>query len=400
MKRSHGKTGSIGAVGSIGTALLGLAVFVMAAPAALAQIPPGYYDSADNKTGSALRSALHDIIDDHTVIPHSSGGYDTHDALEDLDEDPANPDNVILIYSGYSVSKSSWPDWNREHTWCKSYGTEDGPAHTDMHHIFACDANVNSSRGNKYYDNGGTSSHPEAPECNYDFDSWEVRDAEKGDVARVMFYLDVRYSGDAVDELDLELTDNTSLIQSGSRYMGKLSTLIEWHMGDPVDEKERTRNDAIYNNIQYNRNPFVDHPDWVFSIWGGALSADTWRISESAASTVNFVLDAGTGNPNRNYFLLASASGTEPGIPLPGGLATLPLNQDFLLNYIYSHANSTVLVDFKGTLNGAGTGAAQFNTLGPLPPGALPVGTVMHFAYTLLSPCDYVSNPIAIEVEP
>ncbi len=391
---------SIGNRKAFSLLLLTLAALIVTIPAALAQIPPGYYDSADDKTGSALRNALHEIIDDHTVIPHSSSGYDTQAALEDLDEDPADPGNVILIYSGYSVPKSSWPDWNREHTWPKSYGTEDGPANTDMFHIFACDANVNSSRGNKYYDNGGTSYHPEAPECFYDFDSWEVRDVEKGDLARVMFYLDVRYNGDQTDELDLELTDNISLIQSGSRYMGKLSTLLEWHMNDPVDDVERARNDFIHQNIQYNRNPFIDHPDWVYSIWGGPLSADTWRIYESTASTVDFELDAGAANAYRSYFLLGSASGTEPGVSLPGGMTTLPLNYDFFLAYIRSHANSSILVDFRGSLDGSGQASAQFNTLGPLPPGIFPVGTQIHFAYTLLSPFDYVSNAVAVEVEP
>lgn len=394
--KAHWSTGFFSLILLAATTL----VLSLSGPAAQAQIPPGYYDNADNMSGSTLKNALHDIIDDHTVIPHSSSGYDTQAALEDLDEDPNNSSNVILIYSGYSVPKSSWPDWNREHTWPKSYGTEDGPAHTDMFHIYACDANVNSSRSNKYYDNGGTSSHPEAPECFYDSDSWEVRDAEKGDVARAMFYLDLRYNGDEVDELDLELTDNISLIQSGSRYMGKLSTLIEWHMGDPVDDRERERNDFIYSNIQHNRNPFVDHPDWVYAIWGGPLSADTWRIFESTASTINFELDAGSAYAFRSYFLLGTSSGTEPGIPLPGGLATLPLNMDFFFGYIRSHANSSILVDFRGTLDGSGHSTAQFNTLGPLPPGVFPVGTELHFAYTLLSPYDYASNAVMVEVEP
>lgn len=365
-----------------------------------AQAPAGYYDSAEGKVGQQLRDALHDLIDDHTVIPHSSSGYDTRDALEDLDEDPGNILNVILVYSGYSVAKSTWPDWNREHSWPKSYGTEDGPAHTDMHHLFACDANVNSSRGNKYFDDGGTGYHPEAPECRYDTDSWEVRDEEKGDLARSMFYIDVRYSGDAYGELDLELTDDVALIQSGSRYMGRLATLIEWHVRDPVDDKERTRNDYIYNNIQYNRNPFVDHPDWVFAIWGGALAADTWRISRSAASTVTFFLDAGTECPGRKYILLGSVNGTEPGTALPGGMATIPLNRDWFTDWIISSANSSRLVQFKGTLDAAGCGTARLETLGPLPSGILPAGAVMYYAYALKSPFDYTSNAITIEIEP
>jgi endonuclease I len=380
--------------------LMALAIACALASTMFAQVPAGYYDSAEGKVGQPLRDALHDIIDNHTVIPHSSSGYDTHDALEELDEDPDNPLNVILVYSGYSVAKSTWPDWNREHAWPQSYGTDSGPARSDMFHLFACDANVNSSRGNKYFDNGGTGYHPEAPECRYDFDSWEVRDEEKGDLARSMFYLDVRYSGDAYGELDLELTDNTALIQSGSRYMGRLATLIEWHVQDPVDDKERTRNGFIYSNIQHNRNPFVDHPDWVFAIWGGALAADTWRISRSAASTVNFFIEAGMDHQDRHYLLLGSVSGAEPGTVLPGGLATLPLNRDWFTDWIIAKANSSRLVQFKGTLDAAGCGAARLETLGPLPSGVLPAGTVMHYAYALKAPFDYTSNAIAIEIEP
>lgn len=363
----------------------------------LSQVPVGYYDDAEGKIGAPLRNALHDIIDDHTVIPHNSSGYDTHDALDDVDEDPMNPLNVILIYSGYSVPKSTWPDWNREHSWPKSLGTENGPAHTDVFHLYACDMNVNSSRGNKYYDDGGTSSHPEAPECKYDADSWEVRDEDKGDVARAMFYLDVRYNGDKADELDLELTSNTSLILSGSRYMGKLSTLLKWHALDPVDDKERTRNDFIYNNIQHNRNPFVDNPSWVYSVWGGALVCDAFTIPAGTGCSANFTLDAGAANSGRQYFLLSGVTGTEPGTPLPGGYAVLPMNWDVFTDLMLSLLNTPVFSGFAGKLGTQGTAAAQLNAP-PVTPAA--AGIRLYFAYALSGPFDFTSNPVECEIVP
>jgi len=375
-----------------------LSAAAMLLPEASAQAPSGYYDSANNKTGQQLRDALHDIIDDHHVIPYSSSSYDTHDALEDLDVDPNNPSNVILIYSGWSVPKSSWPDWNREHTWPQSYGTSSGPANTDMFHIYACDMNVNSSRGNKYYDNGGTNFHPEAPDCRYDTDSWEPRDEEKGDIARYMFYMDVRYNGDEYNELDLELTDNTSLIVSGSRFMGKLSTMLEWHENDPVDSREQIRNELIYSNIQYNRNPFVDNPSWVYSIWGGALITDTYTISSLTGGVADFTLDAGVPNANRNYFLLGSVTGTHPGLPLPGGSVTLPINWDVFTGLVFKLVNTQPFTNFQGSLDSSGAAAAQFDTLGPLPPEAL--GVKMSFAYCLYFNYNYVSNPVEIEIAP
>jgi hypothetical protein len=71
--------------------------------------PVGYYDSAIRRAGAALKSALHGIIDGHTVLPYTATGTDTWDALKVLDEDPANAANVLMIYSGYSVAK--WEQW-------------------------------------------------------------------------------------------------------------------------------------------------------------------------------------------------------------------------------------------------------------------------------------------------
>lgn len=213
-------------------------------------------------TEEALRDALHQIIDDHTVKSYDAA----HGFVDLLDEDPNSASNVLLIYSAMSVAKNTWPDYNREHLWPQSMGADELPAMSDMHHIFAVDANVNSSRGNKYFDDCVTDcrSHAESPDALYDTDSWEPPDNVKGDIARALFYMDVRYDGDN-GEPDLELT-NTSPV-SGCDCMGRLDRLLSWHDSDTVDNRERTRNELIYSNVQGNRNPFVDHPDWVAAIW-------------------------------------------------------------------------------------------------------------------------------------
>ncbi|MCT4665148.1 MAG: endonuclease [Flavobacteriales bacterium] len=231
---------------------------------AWAQIPAGYYDGTDNLTGNALKNKLNDIIDNHTELSYNA----LKTALKNTDEDPNNSSNVILLYKGTSQSKSSFGgganDWNREHVWAKSHGGfgNSKPVGTDLHHIRPTDASVNSSRGSLDFDNGGNA-HNEATQCKFDGDSWEPRDAVKGDVARMLFYMAVRYEGES-GEVDLEL--NQQVNNGSAPYHGKLSTLLQWHAQDPVDAFETNRNNEIYG-YQNNRNPFVDHPEFANKIW-------------------------------------------------------------------------------------------------------------------------------------
>ena len=224
-----------------------------------------YYTAATGKSGDALKIALHNIIDDHTEISYAN----VWNALRVTDEDPNNPNNVILLYTGRSQGKytngSGINDWNREHVWAKShgdFGTSMG-AGTDLHRLRPTDVSVNSTRSNLDFDNGGKQ-HSEAIGNYYDSDSWEPRDSVKGDVARMLFYMAVRYEGDS-GELDLELNN---LVNNGSApYHGKQSVLLQWHKMDPVDQFERKRNEIIYTDYQHNRNPFIDHPEWASAIW-------------------------------------------------------------------------------------------------------------------------------------
>lgn len=222
-----------------------------------------YYKDAIGKEGLALKTALHEIIDDHTELSYSQ----VWDALKETDEDPNNKNNVILFYSGKSRSKSSnggnVGDWNREHTWAKShgnFGTSKGPG-TDVHHLRPTDVQVNSSRGNLDFDNGGSPIN-NCDECKRASNSFEPPNRVKGDVARILFYMATRY--EKGDKVDLEL--NEKLGNGSAPYHGKLSTLLKWHEQDPVDEFERNRNNII-QKWQGNRNPFIDHPEWATSIW-------------------------------------------------------------------------------------------------------------------------------------
>ena len=231
----------------------------------LATLDDTYYQDALGKTGTQLKSALHSIISVQTKISYSQ----VWDALKDTDQDPANSSNVILLYTGRSEPKSdnggAVGQWNREHVWAKShgdFGTSTGPG-TDIHHLRPEDVTVNSIRGNKDFDNGGTAVSGAAG--NYtDSDPFEPRDAVKGDVARMILYMAVRYEGDDAFA-DLEPNDRVS--NGSAPNIGRLSVLKQWSQEDPPDSFEERRNDVIFDRYQHNRNPFIDHPEWVEAIW-------------------------------------------------------------------------------------------------------------------------------------
>ena len=250
-------------------------------------IPQDYYAEAIGLAGDDLKEALHQIIANHIPYPYTSSSTDTWDILQDSDQDPENNNNILLVYTNRSQDKgyrdgsgnysqyengngTQSNSWNREHIWPKSHGfpNQDDIAYRDVHNLKPCDRSVNASRGVKDFDNGGNN-HEEALSCLTDFDSWEPADFVKGDVARILFYMVVRYDPGYNyynETFDLELVDYTTP-DNFDPILGKLSTLLEWHVLDPVDDFEVNRNEVIYS-YQQNRNPFIDHPELVDYIWG------------------------------------------------------------------------------------------------------------------------------------
>jgi len=258
----------------------------------------GYYASVVTTSASELRASLHQAIDDHTKIPYTASTTDSWDVLEVADQDPLDSARVLDIYRNDSYAKAGGgnTDYNREHTWPKSLGFPDDGAgnypYTDLHMLMVSDIDHNASRGNLPFGDcsascsefptgayagqgGGTGVFP--GNSNWSNGAvWQVWTKLKGNVARAVLYMDIRYEGGthgvtAVAEPDLRLTDDLTLVVgTGSNasvaYMGRLSTLLQWHADDPVTEAERLRNDAVYS-YQGNRNPFVDHPEWVDCIY-------------------------------------------------------------------------------------------------------------------------------------
>jgi serine protease len=231
-----------------------------------------YYANALGQSGNNLKMALNGIIGQgHTKLSYTPGVWD---ALSFTDEDTANSNNVVLLYKGNSIPKSeragqssSQDAWNREHVWAKSHGFPSSGqwAYTDIHHLRPSDVSINSARSNKDFDNGG-SPISESPQNLTDSDSFEPRNEVKGDVARMVMYMDVRYEGnDNSGTPDLEIANYVGT--GSSALLGKLCTLVAWHRADAVSAWEVRRNGRVHQK-QGNRNPFIDNPNWVEDIYG------------------------------------------------------------------------------------------------------------------------------------
>lgn len=256
--------------------------------------PFGYYSSIDTSSAARLRATLHARIDDHRRVPWSG----TWAVLESADQDPQNASRVRDVYKNASYPKYGRGnnDYNREHTWPKSLGYASSSSRnypeSDCHALFLCNVTYNSVRANKMFrnlertaaeyrtDGGSFAQHP-GTSCWTDgfgvTGAWEPWMGKRGDVARALLYLDVRYDGsrhqNGSSEPDLVLTDDVSRIrasQSSSNlsvaYMGLLSVLLQWHQQDPPDAAECRRNGVVYA-AQGNRNPFIDHPEWAYRLF-------------------------------------------------------------------------------------------------------------------------------------
>ncbi len=260
-----------------------------------------YYANVIDTSAAQLRTTLHDTIDDHQWYPYSSGATDTWDILDMADENPADNQTILDVYRNAPYTKAGGGNsfYNREHTWPRSLGlgetgTPLNSSATDTHNLRLSDIGYNSDRGSKPFadcpmvsgcselvtldtngQGGGSGVYPGNSNWHTDgtdgnMGSFEVWHDRRGDVARSIFYMDIRYEGGThggtgQSEPNLELTNDRNLIQSttGSpAYMGLLSTLLQWHLDDPVDSREQDRNEVIFA-FQGNRNPFVDHPEWI-----------------------------------------------------------------------------------------------------------------------------------------
>ena len=220
-----------------------------------------YYELiTDNLTGGmngTLRTTL-------TKISKPKASYDYSDGLKQLlpdsNEDPNNSSNMIYFYTHKSVKKNAASTWNREHTWPQSlsgglYGKSGGGC--DALHIMPTYNTTNSTRGNLkfgYCSNGTVQTYEGVQYAKTSGGYFEPMDSVKGDCARIVFYMWTTYFASRNHSI-------TNVAQS-------IQTMIEWNKIDPVDDLERMRNKVVFGSKQNNRNPFVDHPEWVEKIFG------------------------------------------------------------------------------------------------------------------------------------
>lgn len=267
-----------------------------------AQPPSGYYNTATG-SGYTLKTQLHNIIDGH-----SDQGYGAlWDFYEDyeLDSYYENDGTIIDIYSEnptgtdpYNYTKvinqcgnysGEGSCYNREHSFPKSWFNDGYPMYSDVHHLFPSDGHVNGQRSNFPYgevgsadfiSQNGSKKGSAAGGLGYTGTVFEPIDEFKGDLARAYFYMATRYE-DVLTGWSSDMLDGSS-DQVYEDWV--IDMLIDWHENDAVSQKELDRNDNAYT-YQGNRNPFVDHPEWVDDIWGDGSSAGTPII---AISETNF----------------------------------------------------------------------------------------------------------------
>ena len=305
------------------------------------------YSNGVLKTGDDLKSALHDIIAGHTSFSYTAA----ENILKDIDECPTNSSMVQLLYLQYGRAKSNFGggsgQWNREHVWAQSHGINGAlPAYTDVHHLHPTDVTANSTRGNKDFDTVSGS----ADSYSYDSGAFEPPDAGKGDVARAMFYMAVRYNGkgDGSFTSDLELTD--AIPTSGAKF-GKLATLLDWNELDKVNDYEIRRNNLIYSDYQKNRNPFVDHPEWARIVFDPTyVTPHTLTASAGTGGSISPV-SASVTNTGSQTFTIMADEGYRISTLLRNGVLVTPTNAYAGLssyNYLWSNVtnNGTISATF------------------------------------------------------
>lgn len=261
-------------------------------------IPAGYYSTATG-TGYTLKTQLYNKIHTHTVLSYTPGLWQSYPTTD------ARPDGKVWdIYSSCNfvfgtVANGGNQDngtggntecqlYNREHTFPKSWFNDtSSPMYTDLFHVMPTDKKDNGARGNLAYgivgttislttSNGskiGNNITPNAPAITALATVFEPADEYKGDVARNYFYMATCYENIIAGWKENNPSGSGFLDGTNNKVFQQwsLDMLYAWHIQDPVSAKEIARNDAVYG-IQGNRNPFIDHPEYVQVIWGAVLS--------------------------------------------------------------------------------------------------------------------------------
>jgi len=297
---------------------------------AWSQPPAGYYNSTAGLSGQELKTALHNIIKNHTVLSYSSLPFHFADTdlkpngkVWDIYSDlPGNPPYEYTYTTTLCASASGEGIcYNREHTFPRSYvGGDVPPMFSDLFHVYPVDAYVNLRRSNYPY---GVVNNPAHTFMNgsklglnstpgYSDTVYEPINAYKGDLARTYLYMATRYedliSSWSANSIFADAILNETSFPAFEPWF--LAILISWHNADPVSQKEIDRNNAIYAK-QGNRNPFIDEPDFVQRIWGDGFDPEPqYHVTDFSAQTITITwVDAGGENLPHGYLVRMSDSG-------------------------------------------------------------------------------------------
>ena len=280
-----------------------------------AQAPAGYYTTATG-TGATLKTQLYNIIKGHTVISYD-GLYAKYVTTDDVNN------AGVYVWDMYSDIPGSTPEpylytfgsgdqcgtynsegdcFNREHSMPASWFADASPMYSDLFHVVPTDGYVNNRRSNYPF---GEVSSPDWTSLNgskvgncsfpgYSGDVFEPIDEYKGDFARTYFYMATRYENVNASWASKTPQADAALLSNNFPFFETwfLNMLGEWHVADPVSQKEVDRNNAIYG-IQGNRNPFIDNPTYVYQIWG---VGQTINVTEPTQQPGNFSANSITLN--------------------------------------------------------------------------------------------------------
>lgn len=280
-----------------------------------AQVPAGYYNSAQGLTGAALKSALHNIIDNHNSVSYSSlwNHFNNTDKKSNgkvwdmySDIPGATPPYEFTFVSDQCGSYNGEADcFNREHTWPQSwFNSATGPS-SDLFHIYPTDGYVNNIRSNYPYGDVSTATWTSlngsklgsCANAGYSSTVFEPIDEYKGDLARGYFYMSTRYQGEDASWSTSAATNKSVILP------WQIDVLVQWSHADPVSSKETTRNNNVYQ-IQNNRNPFIDNPQWIDSIWTQTFTGVEQNSSLHALLKVY-------PNPADNQFVITNSGNND-----------------------------------------------------------------------------------------
>lgn len=245
-----------------------------------ATVLPAYYNNIDlSLSGNQLKLQLRSLITTTHKTILSYGDLRYKNPITDVD--PNNSNNLILFYMRTSVT-SAWDGgstWNREHVWPQSQGWfKTSGAGADIHHLRPTNPTANSTRGNNPYGEVANRDYyaKKVGSVVYGYlkgGYFEPLDEVKGDVARIILYLLVRYS-------EADSYSITNVIQS-------YDILLKWNESDPVDDFEKNRNEKSYE-IQGNRNPFIDYPEFANMIYSSTTNISDEVNDDNYSITFTF----------------------------------------------------------------------------------------------------------------